>query len=166
MKLRRQSPGLDRGDETKSGFLLGVSLILTFLLFGCTTATTPVANSTSLPAEQAFQTVEEELGIEIIAMRQTAAGFMLDFRFRVLDPEKAMPLLREDIIPYLVDQTNGNKLAVTDSTKVGPMRPTSRNPREGIVYFMFFSNPGLSVKNGGKVTVVVGDHRLEDIVVQ
>lgn len=166
MKFRRQSSGLGRRDKTKPGFLLCISLILPFLLFGCATATTHVSNETSLPAKQVEQTVEETLGIEIIAMRQTAGGFMLDFRYRVLDPEKAMPLFREDIFPYLIDQDSGSQLPVTGSTKVGPLRPTSRDPRKGIDYFMFFGNPGQLVKAGTRVTVVVGEDRLEDIVVQ
>jgi hypothetical protein len=166
LKIRCQSSCPGRREEKISNFLPGVSLILAFLLFVSTTAAAPVANSTSLPVEQAEQTVEETLGIEIIAMRQTAGGFMLDFRYRVLDPEKAMPLFREDIFPYLIDQDSGSKLPVTGSTKVGPLRPTSRDPRKGIDYFMFFGNPGQLVKAGTRVTVVVGEHRLEGLVVQ
>jgi hypothetical protein len=164
--LRCQSFCPDRRGETIAVFMLGISLILTFLLFEGTTATAYAANDTSLPAKQIEQTVEETLGIEIIAMRQTAGGFMLDFRYRVLDPEKAMPLFREDIFPYLIDQDSGSKLPVTGSTKVGPLRPTSRDPRKGIDYFMFFGNPGQLVKAGTRVTVVVGEHQLEGLVVQ
>jgi hypothetical protein len=91
---------------------------------------------------------------------------MLDLRYRVLDPEKAMHLFLEEITPYLIDQDSGSKLPVTGSTKVGSFRPTSGDPREGITYFMFFGNPGQLVKVGTRVTVVVADHRLENLVVQ
>jgi len=38
------------------------------------------------------KSLEETWGIQIMGSRQTAAGHMIDFRYRVLDPEKAGPL--------------------------------------------------------------------------
>ena len=143
--------------------LFTVLLLIALLQSGCVSSN---PTSTAGPSPQRGINAEEELGIEVISMRQTAGGFMLDFRYRVLDPEKAMPLFQEEVMPYLVDQDSGSKLPITGSTKVGPLRPTSRDPREGIVYFMFFGNPGQLVKVGTKVTVVINELRLEDLVVQ
>ncbi len=109
--------------------------------------------------------LEERFGIEVVALRDTAAGHMLDFRFRVTDLEKALLFFREDIKPYLVDQATGKSLTVPVPAKLGPMRPTGRNPKEGVTYWMFFGNPGL-IKPGDKVTIVVGDYKLEDMLVE
>jgi hypothetical protein len=109
--------------------------------------------------------IAERFGIEIVALRETAAGHMLDFRFRVTDLEKAMPFFREDIKPYLIDQATNKSLTVPVPAKLGPMRPTGRNPKLGITYWMFFGNPGL-IKSGDKVTLVIGDYRLENLIVE
>jgi hypothetical protein len=146
-----------------SALLFSIFLISTLLHSGCANAQQP-NNAVSSPQSEIKGV--ESLGIEVVSMRQTAGGFMLDFRYRVLDPEKAMPLFLEEITPYLIDQDSGSKLPVTGSTKVGSFRPTSGDPREGITYFMFFGNPGQLVKIGTRVTVVVNEHRIENIVVQ
>ena len=51
-------------------------------------------------------------------------------------------------------------------TKIGSMRQTTRQPEEGRVYFMFFQDAGQQVKSGDKVTVVIGEHRFENLTVQ
>jgi len=138
-------------------FFLCASVILS----GCVPAgpVLPVGTTTIERAEKA-------LGIEILGLRLTAAGHMLDFRFRVVEPEKAMPLFRKEIKPYLTDQASGLSLTVPVPAKVGPMRPTSGNPETGRSYFIFFGNPGRFVKAENLVTVVVGDHRIEDLIVE
>jgi hypothetical protein len=146
-----------------SVFLFVIFLLATLLLTACARSN---PTSTSVPPPQSEMNDAENLGIEVIALRQTSGGFMLDFRYRVLNPEKAMPMFQEEITPYLIDQSSGSKLPTIGSTKVGPLRPTSRDPRKGVAYFMFFGNPGQLVKVGTKVTVVVADHRLENLVVQ
>jgi hypothetical protein len=143
--------------------LYTVFLLIALLQSGCVNSS---STSTSVPPPQSEVKDAENLGIEVIAMRQTSGGFMLDFRYRVLNPEKAMPLFQEEITPYLIDQSSGSELPIIGSTKVGPLRPTSRDPRKGVAYFMFFGNPGQLVKVGTRVTVVVDEHRLENLVVQ
>lgn len=143
--------------------LLVTFLIATLLQSGCANPQQP---GNSVPSPPSEINGIESLGIEVISMSPTAGGFMLDFRYRVVDPEKAMPMFLEEITPYLIDQDSGSTLPVTGSTKVGSFRPTSGDPREGITYFMFFGNPGQLVKIGTMVTVVVNEHRIENIVVQ
>jgi len=141
--------------------LAGLFLIASETLSGC--APSPnVGQPVMSPTERA----EKDLGIEILGLRLTAAGHMLDFRFRVLQPEKAMPLFRKEINPYLTDQASGLSFTVPVPAKVGPMRPTSGNPEMGRSYFIFFGNPGRFVKAENLVTVVVGDQRIEDLAVE
>jgi hypothetical protein len=90
---------------------------------------------------------------------------MLYFPFRVIDLDRAMPFFREDIKPYVLDQKSGKSLSVPVPAKLGPMRPTGIDPKEGITYWMYFGNPGL-ISIGDKVTVVVGDYRLENLPVE
>jgi hypothetical protein len=160
---------IDPFEFKKESFLCIIALIF-LLLTACAPSDLGSRQSSVVTKESVVKTtsaseISELFGIEIIALRDTAAGHMLDFRFRVVDLEKAMPFFREDIKPYLVDQNSGKSLTVPVPAKLGPMRPTGRNPKEGVTYWMFFGNPGL-IKPGDKVTIVIGDYRLEDLVVE
>ena len=111
-------------------------------------------------------TIEEEWGIRPVSIRRTAAGYMLDFRYEVVDPEKAAPIMRRPMKPYLIDQASGVILIVPAPPKVGALRQTTLAPTKGRIYFVMFANPGGYVKAGNKVTVVIGDFRAEDLVVE
>jgi hypothetical protein len=95
------------------------------------------------------QNLTERWGIEIIGIRQTAAGHMLDFRYRVIDSEKASLLLKRQSEVYLIDQATGTKLGVPIS-KLGPMRTTAVKPEAIRDYFILFSNPSGLVKQGAR----------------
>ncbi|RMG89518.1 MAG: hypothetical protein D6708_09820 [Candidatus Dadabacteria bacterium] len=116
-------------------------------------------------AEEKPDPVREKWGIEVVGVMLSAGGYMLDFRYRVVDPEKAKPLHRRGLHPYLVDQASGRRFVVPAPEKIGPLR-NSDPPQKGRVYFMFFANPGKFVRRGAKVTVVMGDCRIENLVVR
>ena len=120
------------------------------------------------PAGVETSSIQDRWGIEIIRIRLSAAGNMLDFRYRVIEPDKAHPILDFKVKPYLIDQKSGAKFQVPNPPKVGSLRQTSRSgrPQANRIYFILFSNPGRSVQVGDKVTVVVGDFRAEDLIVQ
>jgi hypothetical protein len=139
--------------------------ILLFLIalqiVGCATS----HNKQGVKPLAKVKSIEERWGIQIIGIRQTAAGYMLDFRYRVTDPEKAAPLFVRKTKPYLIDQASGAKFAVPNPPKTGPLR-TSDPPQANRIYFIFFGNPGKYIKPGNKVTVVIGDFRVENLVVE
>jgi len=135
-------------------------IIIGLQLPGCTqTPAAPAAKESRQAAD-----IENKWGIQILGIRKTAAGHMLDFRYKVTDANKAAPLFVRASKPYLIDQSSGKSLVVPNMAKVGPLR-TSNPPKEGRTYWMFFGNPGL-VKPGDKVTVVIGDFKVEDMTVQ
>ncbi len=107
---------------------------------------------------------EKNFGIEIVSLRTTAGGQMLDLRFQVTDPQKAKALLDKNQKAYLLDGKTGKTLPVP-VTKAGAMRQTTLNPEAGRLYFMLFSNPGGMVREGGRVSLLVGDFRKDGIVV-
>jgi len=139
--------------------------IAAVLIAGC--ATTPTAPSSPSGREQAVPaaSVENTAGVEVVSVRKTVAGRMLDFRFRVIDPEKAAPLLSRGTPAYIFDTATGAKMPVPN-TKIGNMRQTTQKPEKGRVYFMFFDATGQQVESGDKITVVIGEHRFENLIVQ
>jgi hypothetical protein len=108
----------------------------------------------------------QKWGIKVTSLHLSANGYMVDFRYKVLDPEKAATLGDPKAKPSLVDQATGAKLIVPNSPKVGPLRQSALNLTAGKVYFALFSNPGKLVKKGNKVTVAIGDFKAENLVVE
>ncbi len=101
-------------------------------------------------------------GIEIDTLRVTAAGYMLDFRYRVVDARKAKPLFERKTKPVLRDEATGAQLAVPVPPKTGALR-NSNDPQAGRSYFMFFANPARFLKPGSLVTVSIGDFSVSGI---
>lgn len=108
--------------------------------------------------------VEERWGVKILGIRLTANAYLLDFRFHVIDPKKAQPLIDRHAKPYLVDDVSGTKLSVPDMPKVGSLRAKGNEPDRD--YFILFSNSQGLVKRGNKVTVIADDFKAEHLTVQ
>lgn len=109
--------------------------------------------------------LSDKWGIELVSMRSTAAGHMVDFRYRVTDAEKAAPLFVRQTKPYLIHQESGKALGVPNTAKIGSLR-NSNTPQEGRTYWMFFGNHHRLVHKGDLVTVAIGDFRVSDIEVE
>lgn len=148
------------------------------LLAGCSTATTkaeqtetavaavpPVAAPASAPPA-ATASPEERWGIQVDSIKLSAAGYMLDFRYRVLDAEKASPVLNRRVKPFLVVDTSGARLMVPNTPKLGLLRQVASGASPDRTHFMLFANPGKAVQSGNKVTLVMGDMKVEDIAVE
>lgn len=133
---------------------------------GCASA--PASVSASPAAVTEPSAAEAAFGIRVEGLRLTAAGSMLDFRYRVLDAQKAAPLLNGKIQPALLDEARGAKLGVPDTPTLGRIRQTSRN---GVIhtdrsYFIMFGNPGKALQSGDKVSLLLGPVKVTDLVVQ
>lgn len=115
------------------------------------------------PREKTY--LKRQWGVEIMHVRQTAAGYMLEFRYRVLDAEKAKPLFERQTKPLLTHAETGAKLIVPTPAKTGALR-NSNPPVAGSAYWMFFANPGKLVQPGHHVSVEIGAFRAEGLVVQ
>ena len=107
----------------------------------------------------------ETWGIEALSVRLSAGGSMLDFRYRVLDKDKAAPLFERKTNPYLLDQKSGAVFGVPSSPKIGSLRQT-RPPQANRNYFVIFANPGQFVKKGSAVTIVIGELKIKDLIVE
>ena len=114
------------------------------------------------PRERTF--VKRRWGVEVMDVRQTAAGYMLEFRYRVLNAEKAKPLFERGTKPLLTHAESGAKLVVPTPAKTGALR-NSNPPLAGHTYWMFFANPGKLVQPGDHVSVEIGEFRVDGLVV-
>lgn len=148
----------------------GISKIILILIIICfiqlpVFADNPEEKKQDIAIAKNYQDINEKWGIKPLNMRLSAGGYMLDFRYRVTDSEKASPLFSRAIKPFLIDQATGAKFLVPEPPKVGALRQT-RKPIADKNYFIIFANPGNYVKKGNKVTVVIGDLKIENLVVE
>ena len=144
--------------------LLPMLMLLTALMAGCSAAKKPL--STEERQAQQAAALASQHGISVLALRRTADGYMLDFRYQVLDPQRSRAIFSHQDKPYLIHEASGRKFAVPSSGKVGPLRQMPRDPEAGRNYFMFFANPAKFVQSGDLVTVVIGEIRLEHLKVE
>jgi len=110
--------------------------------------------------------LKEALGVELVSLRRSAAGHILDLRYRIVDREKATPFVEGRIKPYLVDPERKLLLHVPFAQKVGKLQQVHLSKRSDYIYFMLFGNAGRLVQAGDHVTVVFGDLQIDDVVVE
>lgn len=115
------------------------------------------------PREKTY--MKRQWGVDVIFLRQTSAGYMLEFRYKVLDPEKAAPLFDRQTKPLLTHVSTGAKLIVPTPPKTGALR-NSNPPLTDHTYWMFFANPGQLVKPGDIVDIEIGDFAVRGLVVE
>jgi len=143
-----------------------ISVFLILFIFFC--ASLPVKADAETPAPTRQSEIEEKWGVHIEGIKVSAAGYMLDFRYRVIDAEKAVALLDPRFKPFLMDQASGARFVVPAPAKIGPLRQTNRGgkPIAGRTYFILFANPGKYVKPGNKVSVNIGEFMAKDMTVR
>ncbi len=143
------SAGAAQSDPDKTVPPLAVAL-------SATSPATPVARAgDTKPAVW----VSETFGVEVHGARLSASGYVIDLRYRVLDAEKARPLLDRKVLPVLVDETTGERFYIPQPPVVGALRQTSRNNAIalGKNYFMIFANPDQRIKAGQTLALYIGD---------
>lgn len=137
-----------------------------WLLSGCATQATPAAGNQA--GDRSLLAIESTYGIHVAGLHLSAHGYILDFRYRVLDPEKAAPLLNAKNKVYLVDDAHNAQLGIPESPVIGGMRQTSRNhviytDRD---YFILFVNPGRAVRSGDTLKLAVDGAKIAQLTVQ
>jgi hypothetical protein len=101
-------------------------------------------------------------GIEVTLVGTSAAGGLIDFRYQVVDPDKANPIIHDtELLPKLIVEDTGETLSLASL-------PHSHGTELelGGTYFFLMANANNAVHRGSLVTVVIGDVRLEHIVAQ
>ena len=165
---------------------IAVPILLPIFVFGCSSAVVQEAHETVVKkthgAVEKTPLVETEVlefrkqvipiigeaseqekrwGIRIVGIRTTMAGMMINFRYRIMDPVKASPLLDINKNVYLVVEETGAKLGVPHSVKIGALRQTThaKKVKKGFDYYILFGNPGRKLaKPGDKLAVVIGEN--------
>jgi hypothetical protein len=143
---------------------VGIMVAIAAIVAACAAPGCSCGNRESAQPGSAAQ-MEARWGIHITAIRLTAAGRMLDFRYRVTDPKKAEPLVKRGTAAYVLHEKTGIKMAVPE-TKYGKLRQTARQASANRQYIVMFACPGGIVNRGDRVTVVIGDFKAEHLLIE
>ena len=114
--------------------------------------TTDDAHKAEVQAEAIAQ-LEDQWGVRFMHVALVAEGGLLDVRYQVTDPDKAVYMFDEvENIPRVI-ASNGIELAMNDD-------PHTHDLEFGFSYFFLLRNVDDSVKPGDQVTIAVGDVEL------
>ena len=106
-------------------------------------------------------TFEEATGVRLLWVAVTAGGGMIDLRYQVLDPDKALIVHDQKRPPKIIDEATGRTIS-----RPWMAHGHKRRLRMAASYYQLLMNSGRIIKRGSPVTVVIGEARLEHIVVQ
>ena len=121
-------------------------------------APAPPAAHPKLPPPTA---IEEGCGIQIVRLAVTAAGGMVDLRYKILDAAKARKLLKDPAnVPVLNPEGRSYPLTAPRNAMI------TAQFKKGTVNYILYPNVRSAVKPGAKVTVALGDVRLDPITAQ
>lgn len=103
--------------------------------------------------------------LEIDSVHMSAAGMLVDLRYRVLDPAGAQRALGPKIRPKLIDEQTGIEMSVPTTAKLGSLRQTQGQQRAGRSYFVLFVNTA-RVAPGSRVRAELGELVYPHLLVQ
>lgn len=104
---------------------------------------------------------EEATGVHIVRVVLAAGGGMIDLRYQVIDPDKALVIHDSENPPAIMDEATGKIFATPWMN-----HSHSGEYQAGVTYYTILMNSGGVLAKGSKVTVILGGARLEHIVVQ
>ena len=100
-------------------------------------------------------------GIDVNLIGVTAAGGLIEFRYQVVDPDKADAMIHDpSLLPVIVIEDTGQTLVI------GTPHHHVNELELGGTYFFLLANAHNAVHDGSLVTLVVGDSRIEHFPVQ
>ena len=140
--------------------LLPIALILVgvaaFFLARGWPAAHPVPTGNVMPSNPS---IEQQWGVRVTQIGVTADGGMVDFRYIVLDPDKALAM-QQDVnkLPVLVAEDSSTLL------NSAAAMTAKHNLNPGTTYFLLYRNTGGAIKPGTPVTVKFGDLTLEHVI--
>ena len=103
----------------------------------------------------------ERSGVRLVRVAVTGGGGLLDLRYQVVDPSKAVAVHEAQTPPAIIDERTG---LVVSRLLMGHAHHGQLKP--AVSYYLIFENTGNWVRRGSEVTVLLGDAQLEHVVVK
>lgn len=101
--------------------------------------------------------LEKDWGIQPVFLRITGGGYMIEFRYKVVDTQKALVLSANKVFPTMLSMKSKARLAVPYSSTVGYMKSNRKFLKQDRNYIVFFANENRHMLPGDQVKILVGD---------
>lgn len=111
------------------------------------------------PGRLAQTDLEDKSGVRVVRVAVAGGGGMIDVRYQVVDPEKALSV--HSGTPAIVDERSGRTIDRQWMGHGGPSRFTL-----GRTYYLLFVNSDGLLQPGAGVTVKLGGGRVEHVLVR
>jgi hypothetical protein len=105
-------------------------------------------------------------GIEPVHLRFTAGGYMIEFRYKVIDPEKATVLSANKIYPRLKAMKSKARLVVPYFPTTGFAKSNRKFLKAGKNYVAMFSNENRHLLPGDEARVQIDDAQSAVMIVE
>ena len=106
--------------------------------------------------------IRDRWGVELDGVEVTAGGYMLAFRYQVIDAEKAAPLFVRKTSAGAEGSRRPARCCTCRSARRPERCATRTLPLQGRLYFMVFANPGKFLKRYDLVTITIGDFSVSE----
>lgn len=124
-------------------------------------STPPAAKVATSPEMDAMR---EQFGLEVTSV--TNRGPMVEVRLLVSDPQKAGPIVVSTEGRFMINQETGIKITSPKMTHARLLPSKSGGAVVDRNTAAWFDNTTGLIKSGDKVTIILGEYRLTDLVVQ
>lgn len=149
----------------RSGAALLVGVLLAVGLGVWLTVARSSDNGGPTPLKALSQTsLEEQVGVRVVRLAATGGGGLLDLRYQVIDPDKAVVVHSPESPPSLVDEETRQVFDRSYHSHAAALR--RRGARPGVTYYVLFHNPGALIRPGSLVSVRIGGTVLEHVPVE
>ena len=111
-------------------------------------------------------TLEVRWGIQVCGAHLSMGDAIVDVRYKILDPAKVAALGDGKTLGYIIEPNTGNKLLMPKPPKEGAFPPTGNRLAVGKTYFAIVANQGRVLKRGEAVSVILGDARADNVVLE
>ena len=136
-----------------------IAILLIFLLSSLSACSAGAGQATQEAAQLSLSELEAQYGLRVNLVAVTAAGGLVDVRFKFIDGEKVKGLLQEPgNFPTLQVAGSPGALSVPEEG-----RPVEIRFEDDANLFLMYPNAGDIVKPGTPVTIVFGELQVEPI---
>lgn len=125
--------------------------------------------SNNTAAASTVSELENKFGIQIVSTKLSGNNYVVDVRYKVVDGEKARPILDKTVKPALIHMQTGDRFYVPTQPIVGSLRQTVGKSRIVVadkVYFLLFANPNQKLKVGDQVALAIGEFSKSNLAIQ
>ena len=145
----------------------GVMVLLVLLLItGCTAMGQWLAPEPPPTCAINAEELARDFGLQPIAFHVLSDGRSSEFRYRVLDAQKALPVLDQVVRPMLIRVESGEWYEARAPIQVGNIELLKLAPDPSRLHFLRIVHPSLDLYPGEGVTLELGDVRVECMIVE